>query len=194
MNKDEYKNLSDIKIIEKFIEKKDDKIFEEIYKRYNKRIYSYMKRFLFYLSEDIIQELLNDVFIKVYLNLSSLKNFNTFKRWLYQIAHNICIDYLKSQQYRSAEHYNFDYMIDRRIDIEKDYMEKELRKFVFQEISKLNDDVREIIILKFYHSLTYEEISDITNIPIPTLKYKLKEALTTLNRKLKAEGFINEKL
>lgn len=189
MEKRRLENLSEVQLIERFLKYREDEVFEEMYKRYSDRIYNYMKRFLYRIPDDMIRELLNEVFIKVYINLEQLKELSTFKKWIYSIAHNICINYLKTQNYiAKLDSSTLETISDKRIDIEKEYINNEIREFIFNEILKLEDELREIVILKFYQNLTYEEISDIMKIPVRTLKYKMRNALDILGKKLKTAG------
>ena len=79
---------------------------------------------------------------------------------------------------------------DKRINLEKEYIDKEVRTIVFQEINKLDDKLREVILLKFFDNMTYEEISAITGIPDRTIRHKLKKSFNKISLKLKKEGYI----
>ncbi len=186
MKKKEWVNFTDEQLIKKFLKIKNEEIFKELYERYNKRIYNYMKKVLYYSSDFIIEELVNDVFVKVYLNIESLKKILSFKSWVYKIAHNICVNYIKSS--KPEQQIIEDTVIDKNIDLEKDIIAAEIREFMFNELLKLEPISRELVILKFFHNLTYEEISSILNISLRTLKYKMKDILLKLNEKFKNAG------
>ncbi|MBN1897222.1 MAG: sigma-70 family RNA polymerase sigma factor [Spirochaetes bacterium] len=184
-----WKHLADEDLVKEYLVHKEESVFSEIYTRYNDRIFNYMKKYIYYCPEDIIQELLAEVFIKVYLNISTIKDVKSFKSWIYHIAHNITVNFIKGQKevYTDADNI-LPQAEDKRINIEEEFMDNEVREFVFNEIKKYDDKIRELIIFKFYHNLTFDEISDITHIPLRTLKYKLKHALIDLGEKLKQAG------
>ncbi len=151
-----------------------------------------MKKYLYFSPVDIVEELLTEVFIKVYLHISKKYEIRSFKSWIYRVAHNICVNYIKSQKNMAKDGDSvLSTIVDNRIDIEKQYLDDEIRKIIFNEIKDLKHEIREIIVFKFYHDLTYNEISEITNIPIRTLKYKLKNVLIELGVKLKKKGLYN---
>jgi RNA polymerase sigma factor (sigma-70 family) len=193
LNKSEYKNLSDEDLVREYFKDKKEEIFAEIYTRYNGLIFHYMRKFLYYCHYDEIRELLSEVFIKVYLNIRTLKDLKTFKGWMYQIAHNICINYLKSKKHIAD---NSDEILeataDNNVNIEGHVVDSEMMEIVNSKMSSFEDDVREILVFKFYNHLTYEEISELLGIPVRSVKYKMKIALEKLGDKLKAAGFFND--
>lgn len=153
-------------------------------------IFTYIKRFLYYSSEDIIIDLLDEVFIKVYLKLPHLKDKKLFKSWLYRIAHNLCVDYIKTKKAEILDNKDIlNQTIDKRINIEKEYMDNELMEYMINAIEHFSSDIRAIIIFKFFQGLTFDEISEIVKTPVRTIKFKLRNALSELGAKLKQEGF-----
>lgn len=196
MQENSFKDIDDIELINVFQLEKSNAVFEELYQRYKDIIFNYVQRLLYNQPEDIINELLNEIFLKVYLKLSKLKNPYAFKVWLFRIARNISINYMKSNKFPYISLDNLDVSInienvtDSRIDIEANYINNEIKKNVFFEINKLDSKLREIIILKFFNKLTYQEISDITNKSVRTLKNKIRNTFDKINQKLKRKGYI----
>lgn len=188
--------LPDSELVKIFQLKVDKKVFEELYNRYKDMIYSYVRKFLYRTPEDIAKEIMNEIFIKVYLELSSLKNPEAFKFWVYKIARSFCLKYIRSQKgFNISLDSNNDSalpleLVDTNVNLENDYINNEIRSAVFQEINKLDDKLREIIILKFFDNMTYDEISKITKIPDRTIRFKLKKAFDKISNKLKNEGYI----
>ncbi len=191
-----FKDLDNIELINLFKSNKDEIVFKEIYLRYKDMLFGYIKRFLYNQPDDIIQELINEVFIKVYLKLPKLKNVYAFKVWLYRIARNISINYAKSNKFPYISLDNEDNSLvtdditDSRINVEDKYINNETRKVVFNELNKLDNKIREIIILKFFDNLTFQEIADITKMSVRTLKNKVKSGFITINQTLKKTGYI----
>jgi len=101
LGKSNFEKLDDFTLLKEYLKSNDDKLFEELYKRYNKRIYNYMKFILQYIPEDLVMDLTDEVFISAYIGLkrlTDLKSNFSFKSWLYRIAHNVSINYLKSHK------------------------------------------------------------------------------------------------
>lgn len=190
-NEKECHDCSDFELISLFKETGGDKVFKELYIRYKDMIYSYIRNFLYKTPENIAEELLNDVFIRVYLKLTELKEANAFKYWLFKITRTICLNYIKSFKgdYISLDNelnpIKTNDLSDQRINIEEDYLSHELTDILYNEINKLEKQEREIIILKYFDKLTYEEIAEITNISVRTAKRKVEKCLIILNQNIK---------
>lgn len=193
MTKDQYKNLTDQELVREYLKDKKEEVFAEIYNRYNGLIFHYMRKFLYYCHYDEIRELLSEVFIKVYLNIRNLKDLVTFKSWVYQIAHNICINYLKTKKHIAD---NSDEILeataDKNVNIEGRAVDNEMMEIINAKMNTFDDDTREILVCKFFNHLTYEEIAELQGIPERSVKYKMKTALEKLGDKLKSAGFFNE--
>lgn len=152
-------------------------------------IYNYIKHFLYYIPIDTVGELLDDVFMRVYSYVKTLKDPTSFKRWIFQIAHNVCVNYIKKKRMKSISDEHLEQIPDQRIDVEANYIKKEFREFIFNEVSNFDDKTREIIILKFFQNMTYEEISKIIKLSVRKCKYKMKKAYLELNFKIKKKGY-----
>lgn len=191
-----YNDYADWELVVEFKKTANKKVFEELYKRYKNMIYSYVRKFLYRTPADIAGEIMHEIFIKVYLELKSLKNPKAFKLWLYKVARSICLKYIRSQK---AVEFSLDseqfplpdnLAVDLRVDLEKEYINNELRNLVYKEINKLDKKIREVIILKFFDNLTYEEISKITKMPDRTIRFKLKRIFESISKKLEREGYL----
>lgn len=193
MNKADYAGWSDQDLVREYLKDRKDELFSEIYKRYNGLIFHYMRKFLYYSHYDEIRELLSEVFVKVYLNIASLKDLSLFKSWIYQIAHNICVNFIKNKR-PVAEHSEeiLEALPDKQVNLENKVLEDELLALVNSKINAFEDDIREILVFKFFNHLTYEEIAGLQGVPVRSVKYKMKVALEKLGDKLKSAGFFDE--
>lgn len=157
----------------------DIKSFENLLYLYEKRIFSYIYRFVSHKenAEDIAQE----TFLKVYRNL---KNFNAqykFKTWLYTIATHTTYDWL-----RKAKKQQELFIID---DVDSSfetiapgdaYKDIENIEYIDNALQKLKPEYQTVINLFFREQLTYEEIAKILNVPLNTVKTYLYRAKKTL--------------
>jgi RNA polymerase sigma-70 factor, ECF subfamily len=185
-------NYNDSELINLYITNKDNDAFKVLYNRYKDNIYNYIKNFLFYAPLEVIHEILNETFIEMYLNLFKLNNFDAFKPWLYQIARYKCIHYIKERKRTKTVPLIEDesnHLLDHRVNLEKDIIEVEMRKFLLKQIGNLDDKNREIVILKFFNKLTYEDIAKMTGIPIRTLKRNMNKIFYLLKEKLLQGGY-----
>ncbi|MDD5066232.1 MAG: sigma-70 family RNA polymerase sigma factor [bacterium] len=196
MEADKYKKSNDAELVRFFQSGKDKAAFEELYNRYKNMIYSYVRKFLYRTPEDIAREIVHEVFIKVYLELYTLRTPEVFKYWLYKIARTLCLKHIRGQKSIDVSMDSSEFMApflnlsDNRSDIEQNYINNEVRTLVFQELDKLDDKLKDIVMLKFFDGLTCEEISRVTLIPPRTIRFKLNRAFEKISRKLKKEGYI----
>lgn len=179
----------DIKLVDDFVRERSDEAFSKIYVEYKKMIYNFVKDYLYFSSTSEAEEIVDDVFVRVYLKVHTLKDLTKFKSWIYQIARNLCKNYIRDKKLKNINLKITDDVVDEKINMEGFFEKKEVKEFVYNEIQKLDDKLRELIILKYYEGLTFSEISKITNISIGNLKYHMKTALNKILEKLIAGGF-----
>lgn len=171
------------------IQKGDTKALGEIIDRYQDKLVRYVSRLIFdnVSAEDIVQ----DTFIKVYKNIQSFDTKRRFSPWIYRIAHNEAMTFVKKRREKvpieSVENY-----LSSDTDLEKDAVEKFDKPVIYKELLKNLSYIplkyREPLILKIFEEKSYEEISDILHIPIGTVgtlisrgKNKLKEKMKKFN-------------
>lgn len=167
--------------------------FKYIIERYESKFSQYIRRKTSVSKEDI-EDLLQDIFIKIYLNLRGFDTSLKFSSWAYRIAHNEIITWYRKKKIRpqiNFEDYEEENLINffaEDTDIEKEFGIQELKKHIKESIDKLDDKYKDIIILRFLEEKEYEEISDILQIPlgtVSTLIYRGKKELQELLRKYK---------
>lgn len=160
--------------------------FEELMLIYEKKIYNYCLR-MTNCREDA-EDLTQEVFVRVYKHLKGFHGNSSFSTWIFRIAHNICIDYFRSakaetisiSQPKSPED-------QRKIELpsndpspEEEVLRKEQQKFLLKCISELRPEYRSAIILRDIQHHRYEEIADILDIPLGTVKSYISRARMNL--------------
>lgn len=183
-------HFDDQYLIRKFIEDGSDRSFEDIYRKYNKMIYNYVKTILYFSENNIIEEMISEIFLNVYLNINKLKDISKFKSWIYRIAHNLCVNYIRLKRRKDNSKKIKDEIIDKSNQLENKFINQELKDQIYKTILNFDDISREMVILKYYEQMTYEDISEIMNITIPSLKYRMTLALDELYKKLQKDGFL----
>ncbi|MCK9272355.1 RNA polymerase sigma factor [Candidatus Gracilibacteria bacterium] len=180
-------DLTDYEIIQKIKENPDN--FGLIIDRYEQKLYKYIMR-----STDITNEeaddLLQEIFIKVYKNIFEVKENLSFSSWIYRIAHNYIIDYFRKNskiEKVSLDDESYSFLInniksdfDPRLDLDK----KEIKEIVQLALSKIKKEYREILILKFIEDKSYDEISDILRIPTGTVGTLINRAKAQIKENL----------
>ena len=155
--------------------------FEELVRRYQRPIVSYVYRMLndYDASLDVTQE----VFIKVYNSLDRYSCDYKFSTWLYRIAHNAAIDHLRrnSMNAQSLETENGDGAYQLQIESprptpEQDRERSEWRAEIETVVKQLPAAYRDLILLRHSRDMSYDEIADVTGLPLGTVKNRLFRA------------------
>ncbi len=187
--------LTDGELIEKALRGREDG-FEEIVRRYQRPITGYVYRMLnnYDASLDVTQE----VFIKVYNSLEKYSSEYKFSTWLYRIAHNAAIDYMRrnsvSQQSIEAENTDGTYQLQLESPQptpEQERERSEWRTEIDSVVKCLPVVYRELILLRHTQDLSYDEIAEVTNLPLGTVKNRLFRAREMMREMFVERGFTN---
>lgn len=175
------KGLRDLKLIKRALDQGDTTAYNELMKLYRDPLY-------FMLLEKVgDQELAKDLTIealgKAFKKLHMYTPNYTFSTWLFTVARNNCIDYLRKNKIKTTSIDQFTIDNDgkkNKIDIESDELNPEgilIRKqkiaILRQVVDKLKPKYRELVKLRYFKEMSYEEISTLLQIPIGTVKAQL---------------------
>ncbi|HVF46147.1 MAG TPA: sigma-70 family RNA polymerase sigma factor [Pyrinomonadaceae bacterium] len=168
--------------------------FEELVRRYQRPITGYVFRMLgdYEASLDVTQE----VFIKVYNSLSKYSSEYKFSTWLYRIAHNAAIDHMRrnsvTPQSLEAENADGSYEIQiesRASSPEQDRERSEWRSEIDAVVKCLPSAYRDLILLRHGRDLSYDEIAEVTGLPLGTVKNRLFRAREMMREIFIERGF-----
>jgi RNA polymerase sigma-70 factor (ECF subfamily) len=168
---------------------KDRHAFSVLVDRYRAPLLRYIQR-LGSLDEDTAKDILQETFIKVYINLNDYNQALPFSSWTYRIAHNETLMHFRRQKNKPRAVRNEDEaglfeLIPDELDIAKETDAKLRGARVAEAMSRLKQEYRDILILRFFEEKSYEEISDILEIPTGTVATNIsrsKKALEALLR------------
>ncbi len=185
--------LNDVELVTRALGGRHDE-FEELVRRYQKQIVSYVFRIVgeYESALDVTQ----DVFIKVYNSLHRYSSEYKFSTWLYRIAHNAAIDHLRrnSINAQSLETENADGTYQLQIEApgsspEQDRKVKEWRAEIGQVVKRLPDTYKQLILLRHAYDLSYDEIAEVTGLPLGTVKNRLFRAREMMRNIMIERGF-----
>lgn len=146
-------------------------------------------RLAFYYVKDaeIAKDLVQNTFIKCYKNLESFRFDAQIKTWLYRITINECKDYLKSWYYKMVQIKSFINETTKSFipSAEKTVIEKYNNEDIKDTIFSLPKVYREVVYLYYYDSLTSEEIANVLDVPVNTVKTRLRRAKQRLGPMIK---------
>lgn len=154
-----------------------EKKFEEIYKKWGREIYSYLL-FLSCSREDA-EDILQDVFFKFWKMFDNLIKLDNLRAYLFKMARNRLIDIKRKRGRLRSGDINEEVLDFNSEDISEKVRKKE---FVKKILSVLNEEEREIIILRFYENMKFKEISEIKGMKENTLRVKYIRILEKLRK------------
>lgn len=147
------------------------------------------------LAEDLTQE----SFVKAFRALQSFDTSRKFSSWLFTIAHNTTIDYIRRKQIptvpidgsnRDEEGASLEFLaVARDASPEDDLAHRELADDLESALARLRPEYAEVLVLRFQQDLSYEEIAGIANLPLGTVKTHLYRARKALAEALEQRGW-----
>lgn len=162
----------------------DEDAFYLLMKRYEPLLLRYIHRMTRISSEEA-EDLLQEIFIKVYRNLNGFDINLKFSTWVYRIAHNeIISQYRKTRRDHLAiglddereDVHSIVSLISDTLNVEAEYLNREKAVEVRTALGELAPKYREILVLRYFEELSYEEISDILQKPPGTVATLIKRA------------------
>ena len=175
------KGLRDLKLIKRALDQGDTTAYNELMKLYRDPLYFMLLEKVGdkELAKDLTIEALGKAFKKLHMYTPNY----TFSTWLFTVARNNCIDYLRKNKIKTTSIDQFTIDNDgkkNKIDIQSDELNPEgilIRKqkiaILRQVVDKLKPKYRELVKLRYFKEMSYEEISTILQIPIGTVKAQL---------------------
>ncbi|MEZ4180257.1 MAG: RNA polymerase sigma factor [Candidatus Doudnabacteria bacterium] len=160
-------------------------MFAVLVERYQSKMQNYGRRLLFDHSdiEDVVQE----IFLKAYVNFRSYDPTRKFSTWLYRIAHNEFINHGKKFSRQIVDYFDLEVVFPwfkSSQNVESDFDQQELLESLEQYIEKLDFKYREPLLLSVQEQLSYQEISDVLRIPVSTVGVRINRARTILKKQI----------
>lgn len=173
----------------------DREAFNTLMDKYSKQVINFIRRFTG--SREDAEDIAQEVFIKVYNAAAYYVPSAKFTTWLYRIASNASLDYLRKRK-RTAGTASLDeqpereggpveqqFADDKLKSPEKEMLEKEESESISRALLSLPENQRAAVILKVYEDRTYSEIAAIMGISIPSVESLLFRARQSLKERLK---------
>jgi RNA polymerase sigma-70 factor (ECF subfamily) len=183
MGRDNYlkaKEATDSDLI-KMVMEVTPRAYRQIIKRYQTKLFSYLYRLVG--NREETEDLLQNVFVKVYNNLNRFDQQKKFSSWIYRIAHNEAVNFLKKRGKKK-------FVSLEDVSTSKDKLEmstperspadfwikKELKKEVEEAMEKIPPKYKEVLVLRYFLDKSYEEMSEILGKPVNTVGTLLNRA------------------
>lgn len=172
-----YTDLSDEELVKAIAKNNDTLLFEILYDRYAMVVFN--KCLGFSRGEDEAKDLTQDIFLKLFVKLSSFKGKSKFSTWLYAFTYNHCVNYVnrstaKKIEKRSVDTDNLQEVYDAK---EEDNTIHQLKVEKLKiALEKISPEEKMILLLKYQDYLSIKELSDIFDIGESAVKMRLKRA------------------
>jgi RNA polymerase sigma-70 factor, ECF subfamily len=181
--------LSDNELV-KIVREKDQERYAEIVERYQTRLFVYIYRLVG--NKEEAEDLLQDVFVKAYRNLNSYDTERKFSSWIYRIAHNEAVNYIKRKSLKRFISLETITTTKDKLDsssieegADKAWLRKEVSKEVSDAIDRLPFKYKQVLTLRYYSEQSYEEIGEILGKPVNTVGTLINRAKKKLADELR---------
>lgn len=170
-----------------------EECFEELVRRYQRPIAAYVFRLVG--NYDSALDLTQEVFIKIYGSLHRYRAEYKFSTWIYKIAHNAAIDHLRRNAVRAqafapqSEGETFELPLESPHPTPEQASERAERRAEIETlVGQLQPIYRELVVLRHTQDLSYDEIAEVTGLPLGTVKNRLFRAREALRQLLVQRG------
>ena len=162
----------------------DEKSLELLIKKYLKPIYSFSFNLL--RDQQDAQDLTQEIFLKMWKNLKNFDENQNFKSWLFKIAKNSCIDFIrKKKKFLVYNLETIENLPDLQLLLKEEAENKDLLEKIKIEIEKLSRKSKEILNLYYNFGFNFREIAQISGESINTVKSRHKRAIDKIKNSLK---------
>lgn len=174
------------------VQQGDKKAFDVLVLKYQHRIIKLVARFV--RNSDEVQDVTQEAFIKAYRALKNFRGDSAFYTWMYRIAINTAKNYLVSASRRAtesavdaqdAEQYDSGDWLREYATPEKELLAAEIKKVIYKTISDLPADLKEAVTLREMEGLSYDEIAEVMDCPIGTVRSRIFRAREAIDKQLK---------
>lgn len=150
--------------------------FGILFNRYEAKIKRYARKFIYV--EEEVNDAVQQVFIKSFVNIKSFNSQRKFSSWLYRIAHNEFVNLLKKKRHSFLPLFDLDVFLPQNFinKITDDIDTKIAKEEVEKTLKKIEEKYREPLYLYYIEELDYREISEIMKIPISTVGVRITRA------------------
>jgi len=175
--------LSSLSALIKRSQEGDEEAMEKIYEHYRRPLFNLAYRTTF--DRLAAEDLLQDIFVKIFSHLGEVDRDETFVAWMYRIAINTCYSYLRSRRSRDAHSVSLSEIEGKKEEAVYDRHEESLAGPVDEAVRKLPEKLRTVFMLHDVQGHTHEEIGRMLGFTVGTSKSQLFKARMRIREFLK---------
>ena len=175
--------MTESEIIRLYKDGRTEEAFKGIVDTYSERLYWHIRRFL--CSHEDTNDLLQDIYIKIWTALPSFRGDSQIFTWLWRIATNEVLNHLRKQKFKAMVSLDSSMEILRKkIDDDPYFNGNELQRELHKAIQKLPEKQRIVFNMRYFDELKYEDISEITDTSVGALKASYHHAYNKIKEEL----------
>ncbi len=162
----------------------DEKAFEQLVRKYEQAVFSTIYRYIG--NRDDVEDLAQEIFLKIWRNAKKFKGKSKFSTWLYRIVVNHCINYRRKHKYKHA---SLDEMTEKGIipeslKVTPDWEQKRRVEFVRKAVNELPERQRMALVLSQFEGRSYKEIAEIMKVSLSSVESLIFRGRSSLREKL----------
>ena len=167
--------MSDPEVIRTYLRTQAAICFSLLYSRYSQKIYS--KCIAILKDETLAQDAMQEIFTKIFLNLSKFGGKSKFSTWVYSVTYNFCIDYIRRHKKESSI---FSDEMEKAADFIEEVDDRELLSMEIQQLKQVLEIIpatdKAILLMKYQEEMSIREIADALDKTESAVKMKIKRA------------------
>ena len=175
--------MTDKQIIDSYNNGRQEEAFNGIVNEYTERLYWHVRRFL--CNHEDTDDLLQDIFIKIWNALPTYRGDSKIYTWIYRIATNEVLNYLRKQRLRAIVSLeSISSKLEHKIDEDPSFNGDRLQRELHKAIQRLPEKQRIVFNLRYFDEMKYEDISEITGTSVGALKASYHHAYNKIKSDL----------
>ena len=157
----------------------NEEAFVELYHRYSSNIYTYLFRLV--QKQSAAEDLLQEIFVAAWQGIGDFQHRSTVKTWLFRIAHYQAMSWLRTA-YRERKIIEDENLTEQEeMELDRQVMSNWRIDKVQQALAELSPHHRSVVELFYMQNLSYEQIAEIVECPLGTVKSRMSHAIRNLN-------------
>jgi len=175
----------------------DVNAFAELVEDYKDKIYGFLYRMTG--SHEDAYDLAQEVFLRVYKNLHAFDDTMRFSPWIYRIAQNLAVDQLRKRRKLvyldepTGEDGDMNWQIESSDPGPEDIVEfADFRESLATALNELQPIYKAVLLMRFVHELSYEDIARSLDLPLTTVKTRLHRAREALRQIMTKQGYFEQ--
>jgi RNA polymerase sigma factor (sigma-70 family) len=175
VSSNKFNTLTDQEIIFKILEEEETKLFSILFERYEKKVYN--KCYSILKDKSSAEELVQEIFLKVFTSLKGFKNASSFSTWLYTITYHYCINYIRDLKKSKFNKHGINIELPEDIDDVEDEdilnIKKERLTVILDQLHPID---KAVLLMKYQDGLKLKAIQEALNLSESSAKMKIRRA------------------